>query len=180
MRLRYCILSLLFFCVFAQCQQQEARRPISQKSGSFINESVARNKTLIAEEEAYIKKLIKADTANTYFPTNNGFWYRYIVKDTLNNSMPQVGDQVSFYYSIQSINGREILSETKNGKQHYIIDKTNQELITGIREGLKLMKVGETVGFLLPSHLAYGYYGLEDYISSNIPVQAIVTLNSIE
>jgi hypothetical protein len=40
----------------ASCKQpQEARRPISQTSGSFMKKSVARNKKLVASEEDQIK-----------------------------------------------------------------------------------------------------------------------------
>ena len=135
---------------------------------------------MIAQEEAYIKQLIEKDTVNTYHTSENGFWYTYVVQDTLGAPRPQVGEQVQFDYSLESITGVEILSKTQTGRQHYIIDRTNQDLITGIREGLKLMRIGETVCFLLPSHLAYGYYGLEDYIGSNVPLRAIVTLHTLD
>jgi len=179
MYLRY-LYSVLLLCLFINCKQLDARKPISQKTGSFIKESVERNKELIAEEELYIQKIIKTDTSCTYLSSENGFWYTYIVKDTLGLAPPQIGDQVTFNYDLQTLNGRTILSQENIGVQDYIIDKTNQELISGIREGLKLMKVGETVRFLLPSHLAYGYYGFEDKIGSNIPVRTTVTLTTIK
>mgnify|MGYP003656434644 FL=1 len=55
-----------------------------------------------------------------------------------------------------------------------------QELFTGLREGLKLMQAGETVTFLFPSHKAYGYYGDENKIGTNIPLVCKVTVNSIK
>jgi len=54
-----------------------------------------------------------------------------------------------------------------------------EELFTGLREGLKLMKSGETVTFLFPSQKAYGYYGDENRIGSNTPLICKVTVNSI-
>ena len=45
--------------------------------------------------------------------------------------------------------------------------------------GLKLMKEGETITFLFPSYKAYGYYGIENKLGTNIPIQCTVTLNSI-
>ena len=47
--------------------------------------------------------------------------------------------------------------KTKLRTQNYVMDK--EELFTGLREGLKLMKPGEIVTFLFPSQKAYGYYG---------------------
>jgi len=42
------------------------------------------------------------------------------------------------------------------------------------------MKVGEQVTFLFPSYKAYGYYGLEDKLGTNVPVRSTVTLKSIQ
>jgi len=54
-----------------------------------------------------------------------------------------------------------------------------QELFTGLREGLKLMKAGETATFIFPSQKAYGYYGDENKITHNTPIICEVTVNSI-
>jgi FKBP-type peptidyl-prolyl cis-trans isomerase len=55
-----------------------------------------------------------------------------------------------------------------------------QELFTGLREGLKLMKTGETVTFLFPSQKAYGYYGDQNKIGSNMPLICEVTVLAIK
>ena len=54
-----------------------------------------------------------------------------------------------------------------------------EELFTGLREGLKLMKAGETYTFIFPSQKAYGYYGDENKIGRNTPIISQVTVNSI-
>ena len=61
--------------------------------------------------------------------------------------------------------------------QSYAMDQ--EELFTGLREGLKLMKTGETITFIFPSQKAYGYYGDDNKISSNMPLVCEVTVNSI-
>ena len=48
----------LVFLVFA-CKTPEARRPVSVKTGSFIDASVERNKKLNAREKASIEKIMK-------------------------------------------------------------------------------------------------------------------------
>jgi len=45
---------LVVFISFSACKTPEARRPISAKSGSFIDQSVERNKKLNAEEHAHM------------------------------------------------------------------------------------------------------------------------------
>src|SRR5690606_41499782 len=120
------------------------------------------------------------DSTNDYISSENGFWYYYNKRDTSSTEMPDLGDVVQFTYNIKDLNGNEILSEKENGLQQYKVDQSNQELISGVREGIKLMKEGETVTFLFPSYKAFGYYGLEQILGTNITVQITVTLHSIE
>lgn len=172
-----CLLTL----IVSSCGKQVARKPVSQKSGSYIQESVQRNKQLIAEEENYIKELINKDTTRTYQSSTNGYWYTYVQKDTLGKTItPQIGDLVLFSYNLNTLAGKTILTKEEIGNTVTQIDQSNQELISGIREGLKIMKEGETITFLLPSHKAYGYYGLDNKIGSNTPVSTTVTLLEIK
>ena len=50
----------------------------------------------------------------------------------------------------------------------------------GLRDGIKLMKKGETITFLFPSHMGYGYHGDNEKIGSNEPLMCTVTLNGIK
>ncbi|UZO80405.1 gliding motility-associated peptidyl-prolyl isomerase GldI [Aquimarina sp. ERC-38] len=159
------------------CKTPEARRPVSVSSGSFIQESIQRNKKLAAREEAQIKRLIAQDTSHTYLTSQNGFWYYYRQKDTMATQQPVFGDVVTFNYNIKDLNQNTIYSETEIDTVRYAIDK--EELFQGLREGLKLMKEGETVTFLFPSYQAYGYYGDNDKIGTNIPLVSTVTLHTI-
>ena len=169
----------VLFTVFA-CKTPEARRPISQKTGSTIEASIERNKKLNEKEENIIESIINKNPDREYFSSASGFWYYYNVQDTSTTQKPAIGDLVNFDYDIKSLDGETILTQKDLGTQNYQIDQSNQELISGLREGLKLMKEGETVTFLFPSHKAFGYYGYEDKIGSNLPIQSTVTLNQIK
>ena len=54
-----------------------------------------------------------------------------------------------------------------------------EELFSGLREGLKLMKPSESVTFIFPSQKAYGYYGDENRIGTNVPLICNVNLKTI-
>lgn len=166
--------------LFAACKSPEARQPISQTSGTRIDNSIAINKKRIATQEAYIQKIIEEDVSHAYTATEGGFWYAYQKRDTIATQTPLVGDLVSFNYNLSTLKGNSILSTEEVGDQVYQIDQSNQDLISGIREGLKLMKEGETITVLLPSHKAYGYYGFEDKIGSNVSIRSTITLNKIK
>ena len=172
--------SILFFAFLSGCKSPEARRPEQSHSGTFIKESAERNKKIYDEEKSFIEKLMAKDSTNNYISSENGFWYYYNTRDTTSTEMPDMGDIVKFTYDIKDLNGNLILSEKENGLQQYKVDQSNQDLISGVREGIKLMKEGETVTFLFPSYKAFGYYGIEEKLGTNIPVQSTITLHSIE
>ena len=158
---------IIFFSLLLAvgCKSPEARQPISVKTGSFIDDSVERNKKLNAREQSHIQKIIEEQTDKSFIASESGFWYYYNIKtdsDTL--STPNFGDIIDYNY--EDIN-----------TQRYVMDQ--QELFTGLREGLKLMKSGETVTFLFPSQKAYGYYGDQNKIGSNTPLICEVTVFSI-
>ena len=170
------ILLIAVLLIFG-CKTPEARRPITVKTGSFIDDSVERNKKLNALEEASIKKLMAQDDKE-YLASESGFWYYYNNKTTIDSlNTPSFGDIVNYNYNVKALNGALIYSKEDLKTQNYAMDQ--EELFTGLREGLKLMKAGETVTFLFPSLKAYGYYGDQNKIGSNTPLICEVTVNSI-
>jgi gliding motility-associated peptidyl-prolyl isomerase len=175
MKMKYVLLmtGLLLF----SCKSPEARTPVSQETGSYINEAVERNRKIVAEEEAKIQQIIKSDTTREYLSSANGFWYYYNKKDTTRARTPEFGDVVEFDYNLKTLEGRDIYTDEEIVPRTYAIDQ--EELFSGLRQGLKLMKEGETVTFLFPSHKAFGYYGDKKRIGSDVPLISTVTLIDI-
>ena len=132
---------------------------------------------LYATEHKHIQKIIQNQPEIDYKASQNGFWYYYNTKIIGDSITPQFGDIVNFNYNIRDLNGTTIYTEDEVSTQNYTMDQ--QELFTGLRAGLKLMKAGETVTFLFPSQTAFGYYGDEGRIGTNIPLMCEVKVNSI-
>ena len=170
------LLTVVILLLVFGCKTPEARRPVSVKTGSFIDASIERNKKLNADEKVFIENLMKEKNVE-YIASESGFWYTYNTKIESDTLQPQFGDVVNFNYNVSTINGTEIYSQTDLGSKTYVMDK--EELFTGLREGLKLMKPAETVTFIFPSQKAFGYYGDDDKIGTNIPLICKVTLNTI-
>lgn len=160
------------------CSQQQARKPISKTDGSFIKESIERNKVLIAAEEKLIDSIIKVDTLKQYIASNKGYWYKYEVKIEENTVFPKRGDIAYFDYEINNLNSDNIYSFEDLKPQEYVVDKQN--IMMGLRDGIKLMKKGETVTFLFPSHMAFGYHGDDNKINPNEPLICKVILRDIK
>jgi gliding motility-associated peptidyl-prolyl isomerase len=168
---------VLIALMIVSCKSPEARYPETQKTGSFIKASVLRNKKLIEAQKIKIEDIIKNDPENTYIASQNGFWYYYHTKVEGDSIKPAFGDIVNFNYNIKDLDNNLIYSNEELKTQNYAMDQ--EELFTGLREGLKLMREGETVTFLFPSQLGYGYYGDENKIGTNVPLICKVTVNSI-
>jgi gliding motility-associated peptidyl-prolyl isomerase len=174
------VLSLFaFIMALTGCsQQQQARKPLSQSSGTFMRESIKRNKKLVANEEQQIDSIIKRDPSKKFIASDKGYWYYYDQEVTTDTIRPKRGDVAYFDYEVKDIKGNLIYSEAELRPQVYHVDKQN--IMMGLRDGIKLMNEGETVTFLFPSHMGFGYHGDNDKIGINQPLMCTVTLNDIK
>lgn len=171
---------LLLLSIFAACcSQQQARRPVSNSTGTFMKESAERNKKLIAGEEDKIDSIIKSEPKNKYTGSKKGYWYTYIKRNTTDTITPKKGDIAYFNYELNDLNGNVIYTQLELRPQEYHVDK-EQKIMMGLRHGIKLMHKNETVKFLFPSHMAYGYHGDNRRIGQNEPVICTVTLTDIK
>ncbi|MFM2212818.1 MAG: hypothetical protein RL427_81 [Bacteroidota bacterium] len=172
--------TLLFVLLMTviSCKQQQARMPISRSSGTFMKESVARNKKLIAGEEGKIDSIIKSNPKVQFIASKKGYWYHYHERNEQDTLRPRKGDIAEFDYEIMDFKGNVVYSEVELRPQTYRVDKQN--IMMGLRDGIKLMRKNEKVTFLFPSHMAYGYHGDNKRIGSNQPLMCTVTLHDFK
>lgn len=170
------LLGVLLF--IASCKQQQARRPVSQSSGTFLTESVERNKKMIKGEEGKIDSIIKSNPKIKYISSSEGYWYHYEIKNETDTLRPKKGDVANFSYEVKDLDGNVIYSEVELKPQTYVVDKQN--IMSGLRSGIKLMHKNEKVTFLFPSHLGYGYHGDDKKIGTNEPLICTVTLTDFK
>ena len=171
--MRYSLFFLIICLSIVSCKPSEARHPISNNSGTFIDASIERNKQLNNREYSLIKTFIE-NSEKTFKSTEYGFWYAYNTKIETNTQTPKFGDLVQYSYGLKTLEGQVIYPTKELEIRSYYIDQ--QELFSGLREGLKLMKEGESITFIFPSQKAYGYYGDQKNIGSNVPLVCDVTL----
>ena len=157
------------------CKEPEARRPKKQGTTNFYKEVIAKNKKLNFLEKKRLENWISKDTVHKYNLSNNGFWYTYRVKDSVNSVNPKIEDEVLISYNISDLNGNIIYDKQE---KNYKIDK--EDFIPGLQDGIKLMKKGETITFVVPSYRAFGVIGDGNKINGNQPIQSTVTLIEIK
>lgn len=182
--MKYSLYIIIIFFVYS-CSTPKARKPVSHKTSTFIKKSIERNKAINKMDEAFFKKMIKIDTLHSYLTSPNGFWYYYNTKVEANTKMPVKGNEVVINYEIRDIENNIIYSKNELGSkdQKLVGDRTykvdGEDFITGLQEGIKLMKEEETVTFLFPSNKVFGVSGFRDRIASNQPLIIEVYLKSI-
>lgn len=161
------------------CTKTEPRRPINPKpSTTLYSEAMQQNKVLNKIEEDKILAIIQKDSTKNYIQSAKGFWYTYINKIEENIPSPKTGDEVVLEYDITDLNDTIIYSKEELGIKNYKVDK--EDFISGLQKGIKLMKIGETITFVLPSYNAFGIAGDDKKIGINQSIKSTVTLLNIK
>ena len=169
----------LFLFICFSCVNVEPRRPINPKpSTTILDEVIKENKILNTIEDKKIQELIALDSTSVYYTSPNGFWYTYINKKEGNLPTPKTGNEVRFEYEISDLNNTIIYSKEALGVKNYKVDK--EDFIYAIQKGIKLMKIGETIIFVIPSYNAFGISGDGNKIGINQSIKSTVTLLSIK
>jgi len=170
---------LLFIFAFISCKNQEARRPIQATPSVTIYEAVKEENKLINEiENKKIERYIQQDSLSIYTNSSYGFWYKYDIVSTEENPKLKNGDEVELRYEIKNLNNEIIYSEEELGIKSLKIGQ--QDFIPALQEGLKLMKIGETITFAIPSYKAFGIAGDKNKIGINQSIIVTVTLIKIK
>ena len=173
-------LTSVLFVFLNSCKEPQPRKPINENK-RFEREYTIdsdRTKKKLDLEYLAIDKYILKDSTNTYINSTKGFKYCYLKKDSLNKPTPNYSDELLYNYNVTDIGNNIIYSKKQIGERTYFVDQESN-IIEGLRQGLKLIKVGEEIRFIFPSQLAYGYRGDGLKIRPNIPLIYNVTLLNI-
>ena len=169
------IFYILIILTVVSCKEPEARRPKKQGTVNFYKEVVKKNKKMNALEKKRLENWLSKDSIYTYKASKNGFWYRYVVKDSVNSPQAKAKNTVLLSYDISDIYGN-ILYEKE--ERSYKVDQ--QDFIPALQDGIKLMRKGEIITFVIPSYRAFGVIGDGKKIMVNQPIQSTVTLIEIK
>jgi len=175
--MKFRILYLFVFFGVISCSKQEARRPISASGSGLLESTTSLLKKINTIEEIKIKNYIKKDSLHDYIRSSYGFWYHYIDKKQTDTITPSKEDVVSLTYDILDLSDQILYSKEFIGVKEYIVDK--EDFIPGLQYGIKLMKEGESIKFIIPSFNAFGVLGDENKIGMNTSIISRVTLINI-
>ncbi|QOD61202.1 gliding motility-associated peptidyl-prolyl isomerase GldI [Polaribacter haliotis] len=174
-------IKMLLFCgiILIGCSKSTPRKPINPKpSTTIFQKTIEESKQLNKVEEEKIEQLIEKDSTNSYTNSLNGFWYTYVTKIEADKPTPKTGDIAIIEFDVRDLNDTIIYSKEELGIKKYNVDK--EDFISGIQKGIKLMKIGETITFVIPSYNAFGISGDGNKIGVNKSIKSTVTLLNIK
>ena len=163
-------------CSFFSCRELQPRYPVNRSSDRNLGDSAYRNRTLYSIESQQIAMSIQSDSLLDYTASEKGFWYAFIALDGQLGPSISSGDTVVFKLKIESLGKRLLYDWDKAGEVTYRVDR--EEILPILREGIRLMKVGQKAVFLCPSYLGFGYLGDGNKIGVNQPLR--ITINILD
>jgi FKBP-type peptidyl-prolyl cis-trans isomerase FkpA/FKBP-type peptidyl-prolyl cis-trans isomerase FklB len=104
--------------------------------------------------------------------TDSGLQYKILEQSS--GCKPDTDYKVTVHYKMLSVKSKKIIdSSYKRGNpDRFQLSK----MVKGWREGVPMMKVGETWDFYIPSHLAYGSKGIPGSVAPNSVLISEITL----
>ena len=166
MKAKFLFLLIVIFCF---CSENKVRYPLNKEKKTFLSNSAARNKILLAREELMIKRSANKDSLFTFYNSQKGFLYAYVKKVSEKKPLPQKGTRLRFSYKIEDLNKKTLYNKNELGIVDYVVDKDN--ILPALREGVRLMRPKEIVVFLFPSYLCYGYQGDGNKVGVSQPLR---------
>lgn len=161
------ILIILVLIGLVGCKSKIVQYPVNYDDdrAKFMEFSQDRNKMILNEDNELIEAYID-DLGQVFEKTSYGFWISNSGKST--ETMANSGDYVKYEYEISNFDDQVIYSKEENGIKTAVLGKEN--LPRGLHVSLQLIEKGDSAIALYPSFLAYGGYGDQNKVGSNVPL----------
>jgi len=108
--------------------------------------------------------------------TETGLYYD--IFETTDGKKAEYGQEVKIFYEISLLDGSVCYSSDEDGPKEFRIGRSQE--ISGLEQGISLMREGEKARFIIPPHLAYGLLGDELKIPARSILVSLVELEEIK
>lgn len=148
------LLAIFFITALASCSSKNTNTKNAQAVHLTEKQLIEFNKKLLNQEDHEIDNFIKQQGWKMK-QTNTGL--RYMILKHGKGPKAKEGKIATIAYSVGLLNGSVVYSSAKTGNLSFEIGHGG--VVSGLEEGIILLKVGDKAKFILPSHLAYGLSG---------------------
>jgi FKBP-type peptidyl-prolyl cis-trans isomerase FkpA len=126
------------------------------------------NKTLVKTEDEQISNFIER---YKWKMEKTGTGLRYMIYNKGTGVKAEKGKTATINFNVRLITGDMCYSSEESGAKELLLGKSGE--ISGLEEGLLLLRAGDKARFIIPSHLAFGLLGDEN----KIPKRATLVYN---
>ncbi|MBA3970972.1 MAG: FKBP-type peptidyl-prolyl cis-trans isomerase [Bacteroidetes bacterium] len=147
-------------------------------SKAFQDKLIDANKMYVKKESDEIDQYVKRKGWDMN-KTGTGLRYMIIKKGTgvLANEDSSFNKFAKVKFQVSLLDGTICYSSDSTGLREFMVGQDDVE--TGLHEGIQYMHVGDVAKFILPSHLAYGLMGDQRKIPPKSPVLYDIELLSL-
>ena len=107
-----------------------------------------------------------------------GTGLRYMIYNKGVGARAEKGKTATINFNVRLITGDVCYSSKESGAKDMKLGESGE--ISGLEEGLLLLRVGDKARFIIPSHLAFGLLGDEDKIPKRATLVYDVELTAIK
>ena len=147
------VMSILMAC---DSKQEKPLQNVKQDPGESLEKV---NRYLVKTEKENIANYIRR---HGWEMQETGSGLSYMIYEDGTGLMAEKGKVAVLKYKLWLITGDLVYSSDDRGLKTFLVGKGGVE--SGLEEAILLMKKGDKVRLVLPSHLAYGLLGDEDKI----------------
>ncbi len=157
-----------FFCCFlllASCGEKSKENTGMLDPERYSKNLEKANNLYTQSEDGQIDDFV---SRNRWEMTKTGSGLRYMIYKTGQGRKVADKTVVRYHFRVNLINGSLCDESAKTGPKEIWIG--HADVVSGLEEGLLLLREGDKAKFIIPSHLAYGWIG----DSKTIPSRAVL------
>lgn len=161
-RYTHIVLVFILAVTFSDCSENSGNnRKNKSKEADLKNSLLIANKSLVKKDDEKIRMYIARHNMTMQ---ESGTGLRYYIYGKGRGEKARTGQRALVDYKLKLLDGTLCYSSKEKGPEEFLIGQDNVE--SGLHEGITYMKVGEKGVFILPPHLAHGLLGDENKIPS--------------
>ena len=168
-------LFLLVNLFFAACNNDKSKPKLPDfESKNFQDKLVNANKIYVEKENDEIDQYIAHRGWNM---TETGTGLRYMIVKNGTGELAKPDQHAKVNFKISLLDGTLCYSSDSTGAKEFLIEQDDVE--SGLHEGIQYMHVGDKAIMILPSHLAHGLIGDQSRIPPHASVMYELDLLSV-
>ncbi len=160
------VLSLLVLLVAASCTQREPARTEQRMSEKDKEEMLLRINKFLVQKDIELIESYAARRGWNMNVSETGLFYE--IYEKTNGKKVEEGKEIRINYEISLLDGSACYNSKEDGPKVFTPGRSDE--ISGLEQGVLMMREGEKARFIIPPHLGYGLLGDE----RKIPARAIV------